>query len=113
MRFMLTFRPALLAAILIASLASGQETKGSLTDQRIMELALAGVSETELILIVATAPKVDFDLRPISTDALLQYGVSEEVIKAMSARQVGKPVPVPATLRPGPAIAAVPQRPPQ
>jgi hypothetical protein len=58
-----------------------------LNDQRIMMLAQSGVSETELLRLVATAPDIDFDLRPVSTDAMMKIGVSQNVIKAMAARE--------------------------
>lgn len=38
---------------------------------------------------IATAPKVDFDLTPAGTNELLKAGVSEETIKAMAAREGG------------------------
>jgi hypothetical protein len=43
---------------------------------------VAGVSESEIIRLVAAAQTVNFDLRPGSTDNLLSAGVSEEIIKA-------------------------------
>jgi hypothetical protein len=57
-----------------------------------MMLAQSGVSETELLRLVATAPDIDFDLRPVSTDAMMKIGVSQNVIKAMAARESGQPV---------------------
>jgi len=36
------------------------------------------------------AEKFDFDLRPVSTDSMLKWGVSEDVIKAMAARNYGR-----------------------
>jgi hypothetical protein len=38
---------------------------------------------------VATAPKIDFDLQPVATDAMMKAGISEDVIKAMAARENG------------------------
>ena len=66
-----------------------------LNDQRIMMLAQSGVSEAELLRLIATAPKIDFDLRPVSMDAMMKTGVSENVIKAMAARESGGPSPIP------------------
>src|SRR5690349_18610386 len=68
-----------------------QEPSGTLTDSRLMGLAQAGVSEAELSRLVAAAPKVDFDLQPVATDAMMKAGISENVIKAMAARLYGKP----------------------
>jgi hypothetical protein len=50
---------------------------------------LAGVSQTEIIRIISSAPAVGFDLRPNSNDELLKVGVSEDIIKAMAAREAG------------------------
>jgi hypothetical protein len=80
-------------------------------------LVVAGVSEAEVIRVIQTAPRIDFDLRPASTDALLKVGVSEDVIKAMAARESGEGVPVlrldrttsvaPASVAPTPHISAL------
>lgn len=66
-----------------------QQARGPLTDQKVLDLVTAGVRPAEVIRIIQTAPAVDFDLRPVSTDALMKAGVSEEVIKAMAARENG------------------------
>jgi hypothetical protein len=77
-------------ALSVCSLLCAQQ--GPLTDGRLMGLAQAGVSETELLRLIATAPSIDFDLRPVSTDALMKIGVSENVIKAMAARESGQSI---------------------
>src|SRR3982750_312602 len=84
-------RTAGLSSLLICSFLFAQQAQGPLNDQRVVDLVAMGVSESEIIRMIAIAPKFDFDLRPISTDAMLKQGVSEEVIKPMSARNVGKP----------------------
>ncbi|MGI8958467.1 MAG: hypothetical protein ACR2IV_01635 [Bryobacteraceae bacterium] len=71
-----------------------QQFQGPLTNQRIGDLVIAGVSQNEIERIISSASVVNFDLRPISTDALLKVGVSEDVIKAMSARENGLAVSV-------------------
>lgn len=70
-----------------------QQAKGPLTNERIGGLVLAGVSESEIIRIISSASAVNFDLRPNSTDELLKVGVSEDVIKAMAARESGTQLP--------------------
>ena len=70
-----------------------QQVQGPLSDQRIMSLAMAGVSAQEIIRIVGSAPEISFDLSPGATDGMLKAGVSSEVIKAMAARESGVPVP--------------------
>jgi hypothetical protein len=69
-----------------------QRASGPLTNQKIGDLAVAGVSESEIIRLIGAAQTVNFDLRPGSTDNLLSAGVSEEIIKAMAARQNGSVV---------------------
>ncbi len=68
-----------------------------LTNQRIYDLYAAGVSQQEIIRVIATAPKIDFNLQPAETDALMKAGVSEDIIKAMAAKESGDPIPVPST----------------
>jgi hypothetical protein len=54
-----------------------------------MGLAQAGVSQGELIRMVSAAEEIDFDLRPVATDAMMKAGVSGNVIRAMAARESG------------------------
>jgi hypothetical protein len=70
-----------------------QRPSGPLTNQKIGNLAGAGVSDAEIIRIIGSAKDVNFDLRPGSTDNLLNAGVSEDVIKAMAAKVNGEAVP--------------------
>ena len=81
----LEFKPVL--CLLLAGLLCAQKPQGTLTNQRIGDLVQAGVSTEEIIRIIASAPKVSFDLRPGSTDNLLSAGATEDVIKAMAARE--------------------------
>lgn len=85
-------------ALILCSLALvcsfAQQTQGPLTNQRIGQLVEAGVTQNEIIRIISSAPNVNFDLRPNSTDELLKAGVSEEIIRAMAARESGTQMPV-------------------
>src|ERR1700756_813093 len=96
--------------LVFASVAFGQQAQGTLTNQRIGDMVLAGVSQSEIIRIISTASVVTFDLRPVSTDALLKVGVSEDIIKAMAARESGTApavsAPAPAVSAPAPAVSA-------
>jgi hypothetical protein len=80
-----------------------QQVQGPLTDQRIMALAMAGVSAQEIFRIIGSAPEISFDLGPVATDAMLKAGVSSEVIKAMAAREIGAQAPTVAVPTSGPA----------
>jgi hypothetical protein len=64
-----------------------------LNDQRIMNLTQDGVSEAEILRLIATAHEFAFDLRPAATDAMLKVGVSDAVVRAMAARESGMPSP--------------------
>ena len=89
---------------------------GPLTNVRVIQLVQAGLSAAEVARIIWSAPTVDFNLTPAFTDQLLQYGVSEETIKLMSARVNGVARPSPptqpnqakvlvvTTLLPGPSV---------
>jgi hypothetical protein len=82
-------KAAVIVSLLLASVAFGQQAQGQLTNQRIGDMVLAGVSQSEIIRIIASAPTTSFDLRPGSTDTLLKAGVSEDIIEAMEAREAG------------------------
>lgn len=77
--------------LLSVGLVAQNQSAKLLNDQRVVDLVAMGVSEQEVLRMIASAPKFDFDLRPESTESLLKLGVSEEMIKAMAAREM-KPV---------------------
>lgn len=89
---------------------------GPLTNVRVIQLVQAGLSAADMARIISSAPTVDFNLTPGFTDQLLQYGVSEDTIKLMSARVNGVGLPslptqpnqpqvlVVTTLLPGPGV---------
>src|SRR3954447_4876983 len=86
----------------------GAQEPTALNDQRIVDLIAMGVSQQEIVRMIGSTPKFDFDLKPESTQAMLKFGVSEEVMKAMAARESGQSFSLPARLanRPGPTIAS-------
>lgn len=86
----------------------GQQAPTKLNDQRIVDLTAMGVSEQEILRMIASAPKFDFDLLSESTDAMMKFGVSEDVIKAMAARESGQPFAPQIKLaqRPVPAVTS-------
>lgn len=85
------FKTALIFSVLAyASFAQS----GPLTDEHIVNLAKGGLTEPELIHRIQTAPAVQFLLTPSWTDYMLKSGVTENVVKAMSAREIGEAVPV-------------------
>lgn len=88
-----TMRKLLLFCLASAVLVAQAPAPAVLNNQRICDLVTTGVSAAEVLRIIGTAPKIDFDLRPVSTDALMKAGVSEDIIKAMAARESGQAVP--------------------
>jgi hypothetical protein len=79
----------LAVSLALCSFAFGQETQGGLTDKRIYELFTSGVQTGEILRIIATAPEIEFDLRPEATFALIRAGVPDAIIRAMAAREKG------------------------
>ena len=89
LRGMLRIARFVLPGLVAFRLFAQQPQPTALTDSRIMALAQAGVSEAELLRMVSTAPKFEFDLQLAATDTMLKAGVSERVIQAMAAREAG------------------------
>jgi hypothetical protein len=81
--------PLLLCLGLSLPSAAQQQLQPALDDVRIMQLVQDGVHSDELQRIIASAPTVAFLMNPASTDVMLKAGVSEDVLKAMSARTNG------------------------
>ena len=93
-------------AILFLCCAVASAQQRQLTDQGIVDLTQSGLSQAEIVRIIGTVPKVDFDLRPVSTDAMIKNGVSEDVIKAMAARESKGDVELAHPVEPPPKTSA-------
>jgi hypothetical protein len=52
---------AVLFGVIIAGAVLARQTQGPLTNQRIGDLVLAGVSPSEVIRIIGSAPAVNFE----------------------------------------------------
>ena len=83
---------SLILTLSFCPFTQAQQTQGGLTDKRIYDLFKSGVQISEILRIIATAPEIEFDLRPDATFALMKAGVPAEVIKAMAAREKGTPI---------------------
>lgn len=99
------------SAFLISIALFAQQRHGPLTDEKIAALVNAGVSVDEVLRIVVSAPEIAFDLSPPATDALLKAGASEQIIRAMAARESGAAVSVaggssPSVSSPGQSIVS-------
>jgi len=68
--------------------------QSQLTDQSIVTLVSSGVSQAEVMRVIEKAQNFNFDLRPASTDWMLKAGVSEDVIRAMAAKENNVPMAV-------------------
>jgi hypothetical protein len=79
----------LLLFLFILPLCTRAQDSGPLTNQQVIQLVQSGVPTDELLRIISTAPAVSFHLAPTDTDLLMRAGVSEQTIKAMSARERG------------------------
>jgi hypothetical protein len=78
----------LLAAFLLCGgILFGQQAQEPLTDQRIINLLAAGVRPDEITRIINTAQEVSFVLRPTETDIMMKAGATEDVIRAMAAKE--------------------------
>ena len=78
-------------SLFLCGLLLAQQAQGILTNQRVVDLLSAGVELAEVFRIIATAPRVSFNMAPSDTNALMKAGVSEEIVNAMSAREHGFP----------------------
>jgi hypothetical protein len=93
---------------LCCAIVSAQQNQ--LTNQGIITLVQSGVSQAEVVRVISKAQNFNFDLRPVSTDSMLKAGVSEDIIRAMSARQNNRPVDAPEAVSP-PKTAVEPSAP--
>jgi hypothetical protein len=75
---------------LCCAIVSAQQNQ--LTDQGIVNLVQSGVGQAEVVRVIAKAQNFNFDLRPVSTDWMLKAGVSEDILRAMAARQNNRSV---------------------
>jgi len=110
--YSIRFGTAALAATLLLQTVHAQD-RGPLTNQRICELLADGVSTQEVIRVIMSAKEIDFTLQPAYIDLMMKAGVTDDVIKAMAARENGTKVsvtrdiandrsaPVPATIAAG------------
>jgi hypothetical protein len=57
-------KAAVTFSLLFAGVAVRQQAQGTLINQPIGDMVLAGVSQTEIIRIISSAPAISFDLRP-------------------------------------------------
>lgn len=82
-------RSLLFLSISISCTAQTTVPSGPLNNVRVIQLVQGGLGQEDLARIILTAPRVDFNLTPAFTNQLLQYGVSEDTIKLMAAREGG------------------------
>ena len=85
-----------------------------LTNETIVKMVQSGVPNTTIIQTIANAKRVEFRFLPYDLQMFAYYKVSDDVFKAMAAKDMGKPIPgvTPAKNSPIPQVARTAQSPP-
>src|SRR5258708_6748368 len=83
-------RPGALAVIVLVGTAFAADAP--MNNHDVMKMVAAGVSQ-DLVLATIRGSEPQFSLTPASMDQLMKAGVSEDLIKAMAARQNGNATP--------------------
>jgi len=92
--------------------AFGQPNAAPLTNETIIRLVASGTSAETIINTIRSAGAVTFGFLPGDLELLQRYRVPDDVVKAMAAKDKGKPIPTTSTLVP-PAKIVPPQVQPQ
>lgn len=98
-----------LLTILLCSLAFGE----SLRNRDIAAMVHAKVPQAEILQRIAHCEEQQFSLWPEDTQALTRAGVNEELIRAMAARQNGRPFAGTPSVAPAVVPVIVPAKPRQ
>ncbi len=94
---------------LTASFACGQNGGDRpLTNETVIKMVASGVPPETVIMTIRVASSVNFGFLPNDLDLLQRYHVPDDVVKAMSAKSYGRPVPQASA----PLVQASPQQPP-
>ncbi|HTQ54435.1 MAG TPA: hypothetical protein VMI94_08245 [Bryobacteraceae bacterium] len=89
------FRAVSLCLLVLGLRMSGQQqapVQEYLTDAKVIQMVQSHLSP-DLIILAISKCSPHFALDPASTQYMLQQGVTEEIFKAMGARQNGNPIP--------------------
>jgi hypothetical protein len=78
---------------LLSPLSPAQSSSGTLSNETIIKMVIAGVPTATLVKTIEAADKVDFRFLPSDLAALSQANVPDEVVKAMAARDKGSATP--------------------
>jgi hypothetical protein len=73
--------------------AFAQSNAAALTNETIIRLIASGVPAETVINTIRSASSVSFGFLPGDLELLQRYRVPDDVVKAMSARSYGKPIP--------------------
>ena len=93
--------------LLCASILKAQPKPEPMTDATVLQMLKASVSQDVIILAISKC-EPHFSLIPAVTSVLLDAGMTDQVYKAMAARQAGKPVNIATTTLPTETTAATP-----
>ena len=78
---------------LCVSFAYGQNSAAPLTNETVIKLVASGVPAETVINTIRAASSVSFGFLPGDLDLLQRYHVPDDVVKAMSAKSYGRPMP--------------------
>jgi hypothetical protein len=93
---------------LFVSFAYGQNgADRPLTNETVIKMVASGVPAETVIMTIRAASSVSFGFLPGDLDLLQRYHVPDDVVKAMSAKSSGRPIPQPSA----PSPQASPQQP--
>ena len=115
--FMKTLRAVTVCVFVLCLTMLGQQqapVQETLTDAKIIQMVQSHLSQ-DLIILSISKCNPSFALDSMSLQYMVQQGVSDDIIKAMAAKQVGRPIPgytQAATTTPTAEAGYIPQRTP-
>src|SRR6185295_11315879 len=80
--------------------AYGQNSSTPLTNETIIRLVVSGVPTDTVINTIRVSDSVSFGFLPGDLELLQRYHVPEDVVKAMAAKDAGKPIPIGGSAQP-------------
>ena len=86
-------------SLLCASILKAQPKPEPMTETTVYQMLKANVSP-EVIILAISKCEPHFSLMPAVTNVLLDAGMTDQIYKALAARQAGKPVNIPTTTLP-------------
>lgn len=98
----------LLIPLSITVLAADKDPVQQMTNASVVQMVQAKISP-DLIILAISKCEPHFQLDPANAQVMTQMGVTDEIFKAMAARQNGQPIP--GVQQPPPEAGPVPEQP--